>query len=232
MKIAIYGDSFGYEHPIFGIDHPKLKEINPSWVTLLRKDYSIDNFCYPASDLYFSYNNFISNYKKFNLNIFIATNPHRLSVKHGDKFIHNSGLNSAESKLETDTDLTRKKVHKAAVDYFLYLQDDERDIVLSTLIKDSVKTLDKNCIIIDAFGKDGLFNITLMENETWSITPSYTLLDSFLDLRYCHMTEENNYILYNLINNCIKNQSNFEFNLSNFITPTFDERKKYLIKKP
>lgn len=231
MKIAIYGDSFGYEHPIFGIDHPKLKEINPSWVTLLRNEYSVENFCYPASDLYFSYNNFISNYEKFDLNIFIATNPHRLSVKHNNQFIHNSGYPSAKAKLKTDTDPSRNKIHKASVDYFLYLQDDERDNVFSTLIKNSVKTLDKDCIIIDAFGKDGLFNITTMEDKSWKITPSYTLLDSFLDLRYCHLTEENNYILYNLIDKCIKNKSSFKFDLLNFVTPSFDERKKYLIKK-
>jgi hypothetical protein len=231
MKIGLYGDSFGYEKPIYGINHPKLSDINPSWVTLLREHYSIDNFCCPASDLYFSYNNFVSNYKKFDLNIFIATSPHRLSINYNNTIIHNSGLNSAESKLKTDSDIFRNKIHKASVDYFLYLQDIQRDVVFSTLIKESIQKLDQNCIIIDAFGSNGLFNITNMENKSWKISPSYTLLDSFLDLRYCHFTEENNHILYNTICLCIKNKLNFELDLKNFVTPSFDVRRKYLIKK-
>lgn len=231
MKIAIYGDSFGSEEPVFQTYHNNLNKIDPSWVTLLKEDFSVDNFCESGSDYYFSFNNFVENYKKYSLNIFLKTSPHRLSLPYKNKYIHNHNINSSIAKLENETDKTKIKMLKASIDYFKYLQDEKKDLVISDLFTEKILSLDPNCLIVDSFGNNGLFNVTLMENKIWKFNPTYTKKDEFLDLRYCHMTQENNKIMYNKIKECIEKQIKFNFNLSDFVIPSMNTKDLYLVKR-
>src|SRR6056300_637529 len=70
MKIAFYGDSFSDEN-----------KNEKSWPVLLSKklNASRTNYSIEASDIYFSYNNFLENYKDYDLNIFVATSLRRTS---------------------------------------------------------------------------------------------------------------------------------------------------------
>lgn len=70
-----------------------------------------------------------------------------------------------------------------------------------------------------------------MENEIWKFNPTYTKKDELLDLRYCHMTQENNKIMYNKIKECIEKKTKFNFNLDDFISPSIDAKNLYLVKK-
>lgn len=231
MKIAIYGDSFGSETPVFQTYHKNLEIIGDPWPTLLKQDYIVANFCESGSDHYFSFYKFLTNYKNYDLNIFIETSPFRLSTEYENKFIHNHNIDSAKAKLKIEKNQERKNILLASVNYFLYLQNDNKDKIISKLFREKIKTLDPNCFIIDAFGKKGLFNITLKENQAWDIHPSYTKHDEFLDLRYCHMTQENNFILYKKIKESINSKIEFKFNLSDYKIPNAEQKTLYLVKK-
>jgi len=230
MKVAIYGDSFGSEKPIFQKFHENQKFISPSWVSLLRADYDIDNFCESGSDHYFSFKNFLENYQKYSLNIFIETSPQRLSTPLGNGFLHNHNENSAIWKLKDELDLDKVNICQAAVSYFRYLQSDKKDQIISNLFRDKIKNLDTNCILIDAFGDNGLYNITAMENDYWNYTPKYTKNDKVCDLRYSHMTRENNVILYTKIKDCIENNNQFEFQIKDFQQPKIKDKDLYFVE--
>lgn len=231
MKIAIYGDSFGSEVPIFQTYHNNLKKIGDSWIALLKNDFMIDNYCESGSDYYFSFNNFLENYKKYDLNIFIKTSPHRLSITYKNKYIHNHNIDSSTAKLEKETDKNKIKILEASINYFKYLQDEKKDLIISNLFTEKILNLDPSCLIIDSFGNNGLFNVTLMENDIWQFNPTYTRKDELLDLRYCHMTQENNKIMYDKVKECIEKKTKFDFDLNNFVAPSINARDLYLVKK-
>lgn len=230
MKIAIYGDSFGFEEPIFVNYHNNVDLIGDSWSKMLRESFDVTNFSYPGSDLFFSYKNFIEHNSKYDLNIFIFTSPYRLSVVYKDEYLHNHGLASASAKYKQEKNKEKSKIFKASVDYFKYIQNDDRDKLVSDLIRKEIKGT-QNTLLIDSFGPHGLFNVTLMENEVWNVSPSYTLEDPYIDIRFCHMTKRNNEILTEQIKYCIKHNMIYKFDINNFQPPSKEEKELYLVKK-
>jgi len=71
MNIGIYGDSFAEYNP-FG--H------NNQWPVILGKkfaDSNITNYAISGSSVYYSYKQFLNNYHKHDINIFLVTNPYR-----------------------------------------------------------------------------------------------------------------------------------------------------------
>ena len=231
MKIAIYGDSFGTETPIFETEHPNLSKVGTPWVSLLRQHYNVDNYCVSGSDYYFSFNNFLKNYKRYDINIFIETACNRLSIKQNNVFVHNHNIQSATAKLKDSTDNSLNNIYKASVQYFTHLHDIEKDEVLTSLMRKEIERLDSNCFFIKSFGEHGLFNITLNENKIWKVNPTYTKDDKFLDLRYCHMTKENNHTLYKIVYDKILTKEKFSYTLDDFVGTRLQDKNLYLVKK-
>lgn len=230
MKIAIYGDSFGYEKPIFVDYYKNIELIGNAWSAMLHNSYDVTNFSYPGSDIFFSYKKFIENHLNYDFNIFICTSPYRLSVTYKNEYLHNHGLASATAKAKQEKDKEKSKILKASVEYFKHLQNDERDKIFSNLIRKEIENT-SNTLIIDSFGPQGLFNVTLMENEVWNVSPSYTIEDPYIDLRFCHMTQKNNEILAEQIKYCIKHNMIYNFDINNFHLPKKEEKELYLVKK-
>lgn len=231
MNVAIYGDSFGYEELLFNEYHPNIEHIGKSWVTYLRSNYNITNFSKPASDLYYSYNLFLQNYKKYDKNIFLITAPGRLSIKFSNEYIHSHNVLSAIGKHKIEKNTEKRKVLTAAIDYFNYIQDDNKDIEVNRLLINELSKLDHKLLKIYCFGADGLYNITKLEDSTWNLKQTYTSLDNTLDLRYSHMTKENNYALYSIVKHSLENNTNFEFDIKNFNAPKKDEKNLYIVDK-
>lgn len=78
MKVAVYGDSYA---------DTKNVVTETSWISFLRRnlandygDVSIDNYGKGGSSLYFSYTNFVETNHKYDLVIFLATEPHRYPI--------------------------------------------------------------------------------------------------------------------------------------------------------
>lgn len=231
MKVAIYGDSFGYEELLFNQYHSNIEKIGKSWVTYLRDNYEIINYCQPASDLYYSYQNFKKNYSRFDKNIFLITSSSRFSFKYDDTYIHSHSIASAQGKLKIEKNTSKQTTLSAVVEYFTYLQDTDRDQEIDSLMYNEIMRLDPNVLLIDCFGNNGLVNITKQEDTAWNSRLTYSALDKVLDIRFSHMTKENNLILFDLVNKCLKENNPFEFNLNNFYSPTLKQKDLYLVQK-
>lgn len=74
MNIALYGDSFATSHIT---DNPN------SWYSILSKrlDAKLTNYGYGGTSVYYTYNIFLKNYHKYDLNVVLITEPTRYTKK-------------------------------------------------------------------------------------------------------------------------------------------------------
>lgn len=234
MKIAVYGDSFACDKLIFSdlvpknVCEQKLKDcVGQSWVNYFRQNnptYSVDNYAISGSCLWFSYRNYLKNYANYDKNIFVMTDPARISYinEKGNPWTA-TNLNSVEKHLKrNDYSQARKKYFAAARLYFLHMQDDEKDKAIWNLVKD--KLINNNVLVIFAFAfndnYDTLGTIMDMETRNMTVPESYFTPKNDnlgVDMRYNHLTKNNNNILAKMIEEHIKNRKNiFSFNIGDF----------------
>lgn len=235
MKIAVYGDSFAQETILFdeqvpkNLNFEKLKErIGQSWVNYFRQNnptYTVDNYAVSGSCLWFSYRNYLRNCENYDKNIFIMTAPSRISyINEKGRPWTASNLNAVEQHLKrNDYSPARKKFFAAAKQYFLHVQDDEKDEAYWNLVKD--KLIDNNVLVICAhlYITDSDNSLpTIMKKETHNMTvpkPHFIAYGDSLgvDMRYNHLTKNNNIILAKMIEEHVKNEKNiFSFNIEDF----------------
>ena len=219
-KLAIYGDSFSSTQPIFDLDDSNLSKIGPPWPLLL-SNYSVTNFSYPGTDLYYSYKHFLDNYTQFDQNIFVITSINRISIKYNNEWINIiSNPRKHPKKNKVTTILTN----------YLTVQDLERERLFKKLILNDIKSKDKNVYIIDAFDDiDGLRLITKMENVCWGFD-YLNMPKTTYDLRYCHMTDRNNEILAKQITADLDNKvTKFKLNIDTFYKPNKNDKDIYIV---
>ena len=237
MKIAVYGDSFACDKFIFpehvpkNINEEKLKKrIGQSWVSYFRQNnptYTVDNYAVSGSCLWFSYRNYLRNYANYDKNIFVMTAMSRIS------YINENGIPWSAGSLYTvkehlkrnDYSPARKKFFNAAEQYFLHIQDDEKDKAYWNLVKD--KLIDNNVLVIFAHqynNTDSYDNLhTIMKKETLNMTvpkACFTADDDRLgvDMRYNHLTKNNNIILAKMIEDHMNNNKTiFSFDIDDFV---------------
>lgn len=100
MKIGLYGDSFATSHIP---DNPN------SWYRILADRYNAEltTYAYGGTSVYWTYNNFLENYHKHDLNLVLITEPNRYtkkSVLPNAQYIPNlSNLELARSNLPNMT---------------------------------------------------------------------------------------------------------------------------------
>lgn len=78
LRMAIYGDSFGDAG--FVKLEPGVRNIERWWTTIVAKKMqarTVDNYSAARSPFIFSYENFLNNYKKYDINIVLVTQPGR-----------------------------------------------------------------------------------------------------------------------------------------------------------
>jgi hypothetical protein len=229
FKIGIFGDSFGYEQSIFKKSELETENIGKSWVTMLRDYGNVCNFCEPGSDLYFSYKNFIDNFYKFDKIIFLKTNYNRFSFKFEDSIVHAHSINNANMHLLNNSGQKYKAI-KASIDYFLYLQDEEKDKILYNLYLNDITNKNNDVIFINCFGPNSLNEIMQKENQAWNLPSQYTFKERFIDLRKSHLTKNNNEILFRKVLACInRNTKKINIDAKDFCVPHIEEKKIYII---
>lgn len=234
MKIGIFGDSFAAitsrNHKIYK-DHPILDNIGKPWPILLKEKYTtVDNFSQAGSDIYFSYKNFLENYKKYDKNIFVVTSSGRKSIFKNDSWLHFPNRLLAE-RINDRSEGIEKYISSAAIEWFRYILDYKREDFFHKLIVNKINKLDNNCMIIhsfDNYNSLGLINIYKMENKSWN-TNIFPGDRKNIDLRHCHMTKENNEIMSNIISQCIENSQEFKLNFSDFLEPKLEDFKNYVL---
>jgi hypothetical protein len=248
MKIAIYGDSFGIfelkNFPGDDVDRGK------GWVELFPQDWSVTNYCQAGSSIFYSYKNYLQYGKNYDKNIFLITEPSRITLPvdqlellaPGFKDRNNSHMNfnTLRQLLQTSVDDVPaiRKIYESAYDYYTFIKNDET-VYCNTyaMLKDLISN--KNTILIPCFE-------TSMPdfNSPWHSTPTMGLADTFewfkhpnitianmhikdskrwgyFDYKKCHLSEENNLKLFNLVMKAIDNNTSI-INLKDaeFIGPT------------
>lgn len=228
MRIGVFGDSFATRwmrtHKRYK-GHPGFDKIGKPWFEYL--PYDVIAFGESGSDIFYSYKLYLENRRNFDKTVFIATAPGRLSVKDRQKEYRHYNSNVIAEIHKTRSSGNEHDFLDSVIRYFKDIQDFDKEIVFWNLIKDDIKK-DTNCLLIEGFGDNGLKDIFQMENSIWGVTFKDNHSPNIKDFRYCHMTQENNQILANKIEDCLSNNKQFVFDINDFYRPTLEDKNKYI----
>lgn len=234
MKIAIFGDSYS---STYAYNHAKLYE---GWAELLAREFDVENFSENGSCLAYMKKKFDSNYDRFDKIVFCVTAPGRLEFKvqnleNNKKYVpwyrHIPTIRSIEARLKIpDLTLEDKRRYTALYDYLLYVQDEEHEkyihnIILKDIIHTRPDTILIPCFPHSLFDKQtSLEDITIFEDKILNLNTGF-----YHDQRKCHMSVENNQLVYKKILHAIlKDQLVIDLDPSEFVVPSKD-LKKFII---
>ena len=232
MKIGIFGDSFA----------SKVKKNNTiSWYEILKQQHTVDVFGFDGYSLYQSLKEIKQLHANYDKIILTVTNPGRIHIPSNSFLteINTFSLPSVETIdyiLKTNLNLknfcsesSKNKITtilESVKHYYIHIQDIEYETYLHSLMLNDLISIRDDIILIPSFSTSfpkipnimSMFDIFQKENVAWDIKDQYARLD----LRNCHLTEENNIIFGQQVLDCI-NSTKLEINLDNFVTPTNKE---------
>jgi hypothetical protein len=244
MKIGIFGDSFADSG-----DHKCKHKLNQTlaWPEILGQQYDVENYAVSGSSFFYSVGQFNKHHSKYDKIVFVVTGFDRFEFNSYvesvcdsfslRKFMHFRNLTSIEFELEnlkkTDVNPIIKSALEAAKNYYIYINDDNRNMYLHNLMLDDVLRTRPDTIVIPAFGHSfpgkripiAMADIQSMENIHWNYD-TFDQIDK-MDIRYCHMTSENNEIFANDAISWI-NGSPVHLDISKYKKPV-DAMSKYFI---
>lgn len=210
MKIAIFGDSYS---STYAYQHVNSYE---GWPELLAKDFNVENFSENGSCLLYMKKKFDSYHADFDKIIFCVTSPGRIEFKvptlekdekYSSWYRHIPTIRSIESRLKIPSlQLEDKRRYTALYDYFLYVQDEEQEKYIHYTIINDIRHQRPDTIIIPCFPNSlpkqqaCLEDITIFEDKFLNKTTGF-----YYDYRKCHMSYENNQMVYHKIVNMINN---------------------------
>ena len=236
MKIGIFGDSWASEF----LDEP---HNYLGWPEILAKQpgYEVTNFAVPGSSLYYSYKEFLENYKNYDINIFLITSYGRMYVqsmpeanqKKIAKHIPNLINIGIRKKQLTATMNQVMKIYDAMEKYYEYIQNDEYDALVDKALVYHAKSISTNTIFIPCFhGYDefSLIDLFEMENHSIGVYEKYSSKNIYLNIEYdgkmltdtrvCHMTKVNNELFAEKLIKAIEEKNySFKFSMADFIAP-------------
>lgn len=246
MKIAIYGDSYGHsvEENVDGdlIDRGK------SWPNYLAEKHTVTNFSYAGSSLFYSYKLFLENNKNFDYNIFLVTEPNRITLSDNlnlptqGRLTKHINLNLIDSYGLSGND-NSNKIISAIKSYYSVVHNQQAVDIFHNLMLENIIRINQNTLIIPCFDSSipntqtSLTNISKYEflnskifklielKRYYCWTPIEDKNDkwSYFDYRKCHLNEENNKILSSIIENAVNSkQQNINLNLNQFVQASND----------
>jgi len=248
-KIAIFGDSFatrtyteesptaeGFLKEIYALCNKvyNKKEIDTlkrnwgkryhPWVDLLDADV----FGASGSDLYYSYNQFINNHKKYNKCIFVITSPLRYSSNiHG--WLHGASIEDALEGIKFSKGNSFKQYYTSLADFFknIYYKDIDRIELINQAMIDSITFKRPDTIFINAF--PDLKNVYELELKAWNLTHDESQdYNKYFDLRQCHMTNDNNRILAKFVLDNLDKSGVLDLSSIQWKVPSMEDRSYYL----
>ena len=227
MNFGIFGDSFSYEDVLNNnlLKHPLLPNAGSSWVNLLRQNYDITNYSTKGCDPYYMYKVFMDNHSQHDNIIFVFPRPGRISINGFHiPFVENT------SGMGTDVEYVAYSMwHK-------HLYNEEKESHYVRLLKASIiETRPDVKFMYGAnweFGFEAtpIINISRLEDKAWGET-ALEIRRKYMDLRYCHMTKENNITLYKLVLDQITSGTEIKIDYTQFRAPSLEEKECYLIPK-
>jgi hypothetical protein len=226
MKIGIFGDSYASEYygPV-------------SWSHLLRTQYhyNIHNYAWPATCLFWSYQQLVKNIDIIDTIIFVATNPGRLywpdATTNLDSLHQISGLWTVQHTLKAHPSMApdRLAVFKAAEQYYLNLANYEFDeFVHGLIIKEIIRLCGKRgkkLIMIPAFNvsitRRSAFQCSLRDVSEKELTTQFGprhrgYVQEKRYTRANHMSKENNIVFAGIVDKLLRDEV-FSIGLDNFV---------------
>jgi hypothetical protein len=248
-KIAIFGDSFaanphletsvtteGFLKKVYKVCN---RPFSPNEVKLLRDKWGqkyigwprlldADIYAQSGSDLYFSYNQFVNNHKNYDKCIFVVTSPFRYSTN-TNGWIHTASYEDAIEKMSFAKDSADKRYFKSLSNFFkdVYYKDTDRVELLHNAIINSVKLIRPDTLFINAF--PDLKKVYDLELAAWKTSHEESQdYKKYIDLRHCHMTNDNNEILSQFITDNVDTFGFLDLSTIQWQTPTLEEKPSYL----
>ena len=228
MKIAIFGDSFA---DCMWFSRLKIQPQNgPGWPELLAEKYDVTNYARGGTGLYYSYDLFCKHHEMYDTVIFVSSAPHRFAVhlpESNDTFHIVPGSGTTKQKMaEFHRYKADLRVIQAADDYVSYVLDTERENIFGKLMIDDVCRRRSDALLLPAFWiLDNplipLSHFSSMEQQYYKLSQDAVASRNLTDLRKCHLTDENNQMVYQKVMNAINEKSSsISMSISDFKTPT------------
>ncbi len=241
--IGIFGDSHG---DCTYLDWNNLKTIGLGWPELLALKYNVTNYSMGGSGMYYSYNLFKQMYSKFDIIVYVPTQANRFSVycpDEGQTRHMVPGFLIAQAARELGNVRHRPNDYKAleaAIGYSTYILDEKKEEEMKRLMLEEVKRLRPDTIFIPAFSDDRIVELDVdlsyianMELAAYgtNLAALRAARNPLLDIRKCHLTDENNRMLFDKVTIAIdNNHTSVRLAESDFVKPK-DPFTKYFVNE-
>jgi hypothetical protein len=233
MKIAIFGDSFADD---IGMANsiPKwtyFTHIGPSYIELLERhtEFQITRYGFEGSSLYYSLTKFEEFHKQYDKVIFVTTEASRLFVNnelYNIPYPHIFSLFAITMNKEDVKKLsTNSKKLLSLLEKFYFPEISKRNQSFHDhdMLKKKIKRIRPDAIVVCGIGnydEPCLNDVSTMEIEHWGLTWAGFSGGAHIDRRKCHLTEENNEILYKGLLDSLKNGTQFDIKSQLWVAPT------------
>jgi len=240
--IGVYGDSFA--------NYENYDYLGKSWVELLEREYTVTNFGHPGNSMYQCYKTILSNHEQYDYNIFLIPSAGRFFSKRLDSLLDKSttpfnnwynNLPSIEAaklminnnKKSYDNADRILKIIDSVHTYWTEWKDSEFDEAMNNLMIDNIKKFN-NSLLINTHTINnnlGLIDISMWELDQLGFSEKYpnhfgtineTKSLSLRDSRKNHLSEENNFKLYEKILDAINSNLDVTLSLNDFVKPSKD----------
>ena len=236
MNIGIFGDSFADDYLftteiIHTLDmcngwkgnddlcKAVRNRIPAWWDTLEDYGHTVDtSMAKGGSDISFSFRNFITNHHRFDRNIFVVTQPNRVSVpykknKKQEQFdwVHGTNAEVCAQRVKDyirQKDLIGKEISKALFELHTKINyyNNSRGYIFANLMVEHMQKIRPDTLFINAFENHTdildtipktatLYDIHLIENRKMNVDKIWPRWNGKVDMRIAHMTPESGSIL-------------------------------------
>jgi hypothetical protein len=232
MKVLVLGDSFA------DINCHR-ENAYPSWVELLKTkyNYDIDSKGVAAASLYHCYSLFKDLHSSYDKIIFVITFVGRLAVPENIPFGEKDHFRFTNGNIEVIKQnikniylpLIAKKSLNAAIEYYKYLFDIEKEKLFHDMMLEDIKRERPDTIFINVEDDDNCVGLhTISENERKAADIDNIYYTIGRDRRVCHMLKRNNEILAEILNSCIKENKKYFIREQDFEVDPKETRKYFL----
>lgn len=235
MKVGIFGDSFA---------HKCIQNKTPSWTDIIARKYTIRNYSYPGSNLFYSMDLFLKNHNEYDKIVFVVTNPGRILLPNSSDFKDKNGITDLKPSVVSNYDnaVFLKEMYKddpvhskrleATMDFFLYVQNTDFEKYVHLLMVEEITRIRPDAVVVPAFNVStnykgtSMHQIQIKENNAWNYNPELAEIN---DIRHSHMTAENNAIFASEVEEWLNGEP-VHINLYKYVKPS-PESMDFYIKK-
>jgi hypothetical protein len=225
MKIGVFGDSYA-EKGFVNTQHSQI------WYNFLQRDYghTIDCFGESGSSIVFSAKLIKQYALDYDLVIWCLTTPGRFSLPHtvNNRTVH---ITTAQDQ-RSFSDIEIQKKFLVCIDYLKYMFDWETENLIGFSLAQHLQNLYQNIMIVPCFlpplsAEFNLYNLCQWEANFYFPEKSIPeIYKSYHDLRAGHLTQENQKILAELLNQNLK-PGVFQTDYNSFVQPTQSLQKTF-----